>query len=237
MSVETAPGSATAPASGRQFGEGPLAQVTSAVYCLMTVELLMLLTSAPGIVPLILLDRTASNAPLAVACMLPIAPSLSAALFALRHHRGDLTDLRPAAEFWRGYRLNALAVLRVWVPWLVGMAVIAENLAHLKASGVPGWWGAVLVVIAVVSLLWMANALVITSLFSFRTIDVARLSAYFLGRTRGVTLGNLCLLIVSVGVVDLASEAALAALGVIFGGALLRTAEPLIRQVTEEFTA
>lgn len=229
--------SASPSASRRQFGEGPLAQVTSAIYCLMTVELLMLLTIAPGLVPLILLDRIASNAPLAVACMLPVAPSLSAALFALRHHRGDLTDLRPAAEFWRGYRLNAVSVLRVWVPWLVVMAVIAENLAHLKASGVPGWWGAVLVVIAVTSMLWMVNALVITSLYSFRAIDVARLSAYFLGRTKGVTLGNLCLLVVAVGVIDLASEAALAALAVIFAGALLRTAEPLIRQVKEEFTA
>jgi hypothetical protein len=221
----------------RQFGEGPLAQVTALVYSLLTVELFTLLAIAPGVVPLLVLDRDASNAPLAVACMLPVGPAVSAALFALRHHRGDLTDLRPAAEFWRGYRLNAGGVLRLWAPWLAGMAVIAENLVHLKASGVPGWWGAVLVVIAAVALLWMANALVIVSLFAFRTVDVARLSVYFLGRTRGVTLGNLCLLIVAFGIVDIASEAVLAVLAVVFAGALLRTADPLIRQVKEEFTA
>ena len=221
----------------RPFGVGPLAQVAAAVYCLMTVELLLLVAIAPGLIPLFVLDHDASNAPLAVACLLPVGPALSAALFALRHHRGDLTDLHPAAEFWRGYRLNAGGVLRLWGPWLAGMAVITENLVHLKASGVPGWWGAVLVVIAVASLLWMANALVITSLFSFRAIDVARLAAYFLGRTRGVTLGSLSLLIVAVGIVDLASEAVLAVLGVVFAGALLRTAEPMIRQVKEEFTA
>ena len=221
----------------RQFGVGPLARVAAAVYCLMTVELLLMVAIVPGLIPLLVLDRDASNAPLAVACLLPVGPALSAALFALRHHRGDLTDLHPAAEFRRGYRLNAGGVLRLWGPWLAGMAVITENLVHLKASGVPGWWGAVLVVIAVASLLWMANALVITSLFSFRAIDVARLSAYFLGRTRGVTLGSLSLLIIAVGIIDLASEAVIAVLGVVFAGALLRTAEPMIRQVKEEFTA
>lgn len=221
----------------RQFGEGPLAQVAALVYSLMTIGLLMLAALAPGLVPLVVLDRDASNAPLAVACLLPVGPALSAALFALRRHRGDLTELHPAAEFWRGYRLNAGGVLRLWVPWLAGMAVVAENLAHLKASGVPGWWAAVMIVIAVVALLWMANVLVITSLFTFRTVDVARLAAYFLGRTRGVTLGNLCLLIVVAGVVDFASELVLAVLGVVFAGALLRTAEPMIRQVEEDFTA
>jgi hypothetical protein len=128
-------------------------------------------------------------------------------------------------------------VLKLWVPWLAVMAVIAENLAHLKASGVPGWWAAVMVVIALVALLWVANALVITSLFAFRTVDVVRLAFYFLGRTKGVTFGNLCLLIVAVGVVDLTSEFVLAVVGVIFAGALLRTAEPMARQVKEQFTA
>ncbi|HEY3869930.1 MAG TPA: DUF624 domain-containing protein [Actinocrinis sp.] len=221
----------------RQFGEGPLAQVAALVYCLMTVELLMLVAILPGLVPLVVLDRDASNAPLAVLCLLPVGPALSAALFALRQHRGDLTDLHPAAEFWRGYRLNFGGVLKVWVPWLAAMAVIAENLSHLRAAGVPGWWAAVLVVIAVVAVLWVANALVITSLFTFRTVDVVRLAAYFLGRTKGVTFGNFCLLVVAVGVVDLTSELVLAVVGVVFAGALLRTAEPMARQVKEQFTA
>ena len=64
------------------------------------------------------------------------------------------------------------------------------TLAHRHAAGVPGWWLALLVVIAVAATLWLVNALVITSLFAFRTVDVARLAAYFLGRTPLVTLGN-----------------------------------------------
>jgi hypothetical protein len=221
----------------RQFGEGPLARVTSAIYCLIAVESQFLLAVAPGLVVLFALDHDTSNTPLALACLLPAGPALSGALFALRRHTGDLTDLRPVAQFWRGYRLNALGVLRLWVPWLAGLAVIGEILTHRAAAQVPGWWAAVLVVIAVVALLWMANALVITSLFTFRAVDVARLSVYFLGRTIGVTLGCLSLLVVAFGVVYLASEVGLAGLAVLFAAALLRVAAPMISRVTENFTA
>lgn len=221
----------------RQFGEGPLARVAALVYALMTIELLLVLTTLPGLALLVALDQDASNAPLMVACALPVGPALSAAMFALRHHRGDLTDLRPAAAFWRGYTLNADGVLRLWVPWLAVMALVAENLAHVRAAGMPRWWTALLVLVAVASALWMANALVITSLFAFRPVDVLRLAAYFLGRTRGVTLANLCLLIVAVGVVLVATEAGLTLAGVLFAAGLLRTAQPMIAQVTEDFTA
>lgn len=223
--------------AGRDFGEGPLARVTSVVYRLMTIDLLMIVAVLPGLVPLVLLSRDAADAPLAVACLIPVGPAVSAALFALRQHRGDITDLRPAAEFRRGYALNVGGVLRLWLPYLAAMSVIAVDLAHVKASGVPGWWAAITVVLAAAATLWMANALVISSLFSFRTRDVARLAAYFLGATRSVALGNLCLLIVAVGVIDLASEAVLALFGVFFIGALLRSAQPMITRVKEEFTA
>jgi len=236
MSDHTAAPATSSPA-GREFGEGPLARVAALVYSLLTIESLLLLTTLPGLIPLVLLDRDASNAPLAVACAIPLGPALSAALFALRQHKPDLTDLKPAAQFWRGYRLNAGGVLRVWIPWLALMAVLAVNLSHTRATGIPRWWAALLVAFATVATLWMANALVITSLFAFRPIDIARLAAYFLGRTKAVTLGNLCLLICAAALVAVASEAVLALLGAGFAAFLLRTCRPMIALVTEEFTA
>jgi hypothetical protein len=220
-----------------QFGEGPLARAAALVYSLLTVELLLLATAAPGLVPLVLLGRDASNVPLVAACAVPAGPALSAALYALHHHRGDLADLRPAAAFWRGYRLNLGGVLRVWIPWLAWMTVIGVNLAHLAAASVPGWWAVLLVLIAAAATLWMANALLITSLFAFRARDIARLAAYFLGRTRGVTLTSLSLLIVAAGVTALSSEAVLALLGSLFASALLRGGRPMTALVQEEFTA
>ncbi|HWB35131.1 MAG TPA: hypothetical protein VHA75_03810, partial [Rugosimonospora sp.] len=164
----------------RQFGEGPLARAAALVYTVLVVELLLLLTTAPGLVVLVLLDHDASNAPLAAVCALPFGPALSAALYALHRRRLDLADLKPAAAFWRGYKLNALGALKVWVPLLALLTVIAVNLSHRNAAGVPAWWSVLLVIVAVAVTLASANALVITSLYVFRAGDTARLSAYFL---------------------------------------------------------
>ena len=224
-------------AADRLFGEGPLARLTAPIYTFLITDLLLLLATLPALVPLVALDRDASNAPLAVACALPVGPALSAAFYALRRRGRDFTDLHPAATFWRGYRMNFGGVLRVWVPWLAGMALIAESLSHAEAASVPGWWRVVLVVVAVVATLWMLNALMITSLFAFRPIDVARLAAYFLGRTRLVTVGNLGVLIAAALVVVTSSEAVLALVAVLFAALLLRTCAPMIDQVERDFTA
>jgi hypothetical protein len=83
----------------------------------------------------------------------------------------------------------------------------------------------------------VANALVITSLFSFRAVDVARLAAYFLVRTVRATLGTAGLVAVAVGVIVLSSELVLALLASVFALALLQTSRPLIVETREVFTA
>jgi uncharacterized membrane protein YesL len=206
------------------------------IYTLLVVELLLLIGIVPGLAVLVLLDRNASNLPLAAACALPLGPALSAAVFALRHRRRDLIDLRPAAAFVRGYRLNFAAILHVWVPFLAWMTVIAVSLAHFAATGLPEWWAVLLVVVGAASLLVTANALVISSLFTFRLIDVVRLSAAFLTRTPGVTLGNLCLLVAATAVTATLSEAVLALLGSVFAALLLLNANPMIREIERDYT-
>lgn len=223
--------------AARHFGEGPLSRAAAFLYTVLVVELMLVAATLPGLVPLLLLDRHPSNVPLAALCALPLAPAVSAAVYAIRHRSGDLTDLHPAARFWRGYRLNLVAVLKIWVPWLAWVAIVGVNLGYFGAAGVPGWWAALLVVLAVAATLWLANALVIASLFSFRTVDVARLGAYFLVRTPGVTLANACLLLVAAGVTVLAFEAVLVLLGAVFVMALVRNSRPMITQVQEEFSA
>jgi hypothetical protein len=222
--------------SQRQFGDGVLARLSALVYYLIVVEVLLLLASLPGLVALVLLDRDASNIPLAAACALPLGPALSAALYALHHRRSDLADLRPAAAFLRGYRLNWWAALKVWAPWLAWLAVVAVNLAHFTAAGVPSWWALLLVVVAVATALAAIEALVITSLFTFRATDVLRLAVVYLTRTPGVTLGNLCLLIAVTAITVVSSEAVVALLGSVLAAMLLWTCRPLIADVQREFT-
>lgn len=219
------------------FGAGPLSRAAAFVYTLLVVESLFLVTTVPGLALLVLLDRDASNIPLAAACALPVGPALSAALYAWQRRSQDLAELHPAATFWRGYRLNFAGVLRIWVPWLVWMVVLGLNLAHFSAASVPAWWAGLLVVVAVGTILWMANALVITSLYVFRTVDVARLAFYFLVRTPSVTLGNFGLLILAAGLTVLSSEAVLGLLGSVLAAMLLRTCRPMMTTIQQEFIA
>lgn len=222
--------------SAGQFGAGPLSRVAATVYTLLVVELLLLLSILPGLVPLALLRREASNLPLVALCLVPVGPALAAALHTLRHQRADLADLRPARLFRHGYRASLAAALRVWVPMLIWLTVIATNLAHLDAAGLRSGWAALLVPLAVAVTLCGINALVIVSFFTFRTRDVFRLALHLLARTPGVTLGNLLLLAAAVGVTAVLSEAVLALAGSVVVLALLRISDPLVDTVRREFT-
>jgi uncharacterized membrane protein YesL len=158
-------------------------------------------------------------------------------VYALHHQRPDPTDLHPARVFWRGYRTNLADVLRIWVPLLLWLTVIAVNLAHLPAAGVPRWWAAPLVLVGASVTLVGVNALVITSLFSFRFRDVLRLARYFLVRTPGVTLGNAGLLVAVAALTVLTSEAVVVGLGAVLAFALLAGSRPMITAVRTEFVA
>lgn len=224
-------------AAGHVFGTGPLAKVSALVYTLLVTEGLFLLTTAPGLVLLLLLDRDASNLPLDALCLLPAGPAASAALFALHKRQSDLADLSPAKAFWRGYRLNAAGALKVFVPWLAAATMIAMTLAHRHADGVPGWWTVLLLVIAVGGTLWLVNALVITSLFAFRTIDIARLATWFLGRTPLVTLGNAGVLLAAALITAYGTEALTALLVSALSLLLLGSSHKMIENVRRDFTA
>ncbi|MEW9550590.1 hypothetical protein [Nonomuraea sp. NPDC050783] len=224
-------------AAGRGFGEGPLSRAAALIYTLLVVEALFLVTTAPGLAALTLLGGDASNVPLAALCALPLGPALSAALYALSRRGRDLADLHPAAAFWRGYRANAAGALKIWAPWLAGMAVVGTNLANFAAAGLPAWWAALLVLVALGGLLWAGNALVITSLFAFRAVDVARLASYFLLRRPRVALGNVSLLVAAAGVTLVGTELLTAALAAAFAALLLRNGRPVIAEVREKFTA
>jgi hypothetical protein len=191
----------------------------------------------PALLLMVLLGTDRSNAPLLVLAALPLGPAIAAALYALHHARSDLADLQPAAAFWRGYRLNAKAVLLVWLPWLAWLAVLSVNLANYAAAGLSAGWGLALVVVVLGALLWAANATVIVSLFTLRTRDVCRLAATFLVRIPGVALANAALLVVAVAVTALTSEAVLAVFGSVFVLGLLRNARPVVDAVRSEFTA
>src|SRR5690606_8840202 len=99
------------------------------------------------------------------------------------------------------------AVLAPLAAGLAGLTVIAVTLANFSVTGLPGWWAGMLVLFGVVAVLWLVNAVVITSLFTFRVRDVARLAAYSLTRTPGATLGTAGVLIGAAAITAVTSEA------------------------------
>lgn len=218
------------------FGTGVLSRGAALLHTLLTVEALLLAAASPGLLALLLLEPAPANLPLAAGCLLPLGPALSAALYALHHRGRDLTDLHPARVYARGWRLNALPALKLWTPLLAWLTVIAFTLTHFAATGLPRWWAALLALTGVAALLWGAHALVLTSLFTFRSRDTARLAAYFLLRHGGATAGAASLLVLTAALTALLTEALPALLAAPLLLSLLHSERPVTAETEEDFT-
>ncbi|MFB7996177.1 hypothetical protein ACFC4G_25550 [Streptomyces sp. NPDC056002] len=235
--AQTGSAGTTLPRTARLFGDGPLSRACALIHTLLTVEGLLLLTLAPGLLGLLFLGTDPSNLPLAALCLTPLGPALSAALYALHHRGHDLTELRPARSYLRGLRLNSAPALRIWLPLLAWLTLIAYSLTHFAATGLPGWWAVLLGVIGVGALLWGAHALVLTALFTFRTVDTARLAGYYLLRHGRATLGAASLLVVTTAATVWWTEALPLLLAPVLLLSLLHTSRPIIAETQEDFTA
>ncbi|GEA80224.1 DUF624 domain-containing protein [Cellulomonas uda] len=222
-----------------EIGRGPLSRWSAAVYWALVIELLIVLTSLPGLLALALLDRSVSNAPLVALCLVPLGPALGAATYAWRAYLvspPDQRDLTPASWFWRGYRLSWRDVLAWWVPMLVVLALLAVDVLHAGAVVGQGWAVASLVV-AVALLVWAGNALVLSSLFAFRTRDVVRLAAYYLAARPVAALGNLTLVVLGATLATVTTDRLVLALATLAVASLVRTATPVVADVTARFTS
>lgn len=218
--------------------KGPLGRITAVVYRVLVLELLFLVASSPGLLLLLTLAPDPSNIPLAAVFLLPAGPALSAVVFAWRESALE-ESLTPARHFWRGYRLNAVAVLRWW--WLVlgAGAVLGLNLAYLDVAAPPGFprllIGTGQVVILLVLAVLALHALVITSLYTFRTIDVLRLAFRYLRRCPRASIGAVAISVTATGVTAVGTEAVLLALCSVGGAVILSNAQPLISDIQEKF--
>lgn len=200
----------------------------------LVIEGLLLLTTAPGLVPLVFLAPDATTIPLAALLLVPVGPAASAAFFAWRTFDGE-RGRSPARHFWRGYRLNVLDALRVWIPGLLVLAVLAVNLTHLSSVDLPLLVGTIGGLVAGVVVAWLAHALVVASTFSFRFRDIARMAAYFVFAKPRVSLGAALVAVVAVGVAVVASVWALVPLASVFTFLVWRNARPLVAEVMRRF--
>ncbi len=217
------------------LGSGALSRGASLVHWHLVVDLLMVLVCAPGLVVAVLLAPVPSNTALLVLTALPVGPALAAALYAFEVGATD-RDLAPARHFVRGLRLNTLDVLRLWVPGLAVLALIATNVALSSGAGLTRGLVGVSIAVAVVVILWLANVLVIAARFSFRSRDVARLGIYYLFRRPAVPLTVVSLLVVAVALVVTVGEWSLLLTASLFPAWLHRHSAGLRADIEERFT-
>ncbi len=222
------------PGQADEVGRGVLSRASAGVYRYLVLGAFLALFGAPTLIAWTLLVPAGSNSGFFVAALVPVAPALSAALYAQRSW-SRTPDLSPGRALWRGLRSNLVDTLKWWLPVLVVAGVLTFNVFF--AGVVPA--GEVLrpicLVLLVVLSVWSGQLLVVTSYFSFRTRDVLRVAAaeFFLGWRS--TLGLGALLVVAVGTVVLTSEAMLLLTGWAFAGLLRLIMRPVEADITERF--
>jgi len=220
---------------GEEVGKSAFARVTAMIYWVLVLEIMFLVTVSPGLIASFFLPPDLSNLPLFAVCLLPFGPSLSALVFAWRRRQFEL-DLSPAARFWRGYRINLVDVLKWWVPFLILIALGSFVATHLEFTFLPEGSVWLFVVLGVLACLWAGHMFIVTSVFSFRTRDAARLSIYFFFRCFPATLLYLSLLVVCFALTYLVGIWLPVLCGSILAAMYVRAAHVEMYLVTDQFT-
>lgn len=217
-----------------EVGRGPLSRGAAAIYRFLVLEVLLLVACLPAMVVMLLLGKDASNLPLAVLALLPVAPALVAGVAAVRAWSRD-DDLAPARPFVRAYLRDVGAVLQWWVPALLVLAVLVVNVVHADAVAGGAALRPVLLFLLTLGTAWIGHMVILTACFHFRARDAARIALAELGTQWRFSLGVLALLIVGLALL-LWSEIALLALAWAFVATLAVMARPMVVDVTERFT-
>ncbi|GAA2001632.1 DUF624 domain-containing protein [Microbacterium ulmi] len=215
-------------------GSDAFGRVTGAVYWYIVVEIAFALAGLPGVVGIVLLEPVPNNIPLYALCLVPILPAFSAAIAALRARRRS-EALDPWRQYWRRWLANVKDVLVIGIPALAVLALFGFNIAFGDVAG--GVFVIVAMILGAVVALWLVHALVIASLFSFRTRDTMRLAAYYLIAKPLVTLGVLSLVVIATAAAAVTSSWVLLVAGSVLAGLVLMNARAMIADIETRFVA
>lgn len=210
-----------------------MTRIAEAVYWVLVIGLLLVLSMLPTFAAWLLLAQDASNIPLYAASALFVPPALSAALFAWSRRAED-TDPIPAKVFARGYRVNLRDSLSVGVPALLVLAVLSINITSGSVVGTSGLTP-LFVVLAVLVLLVAVRALSISSRLGFRLRDVARLSVFTLLTMPLRTLALVSYGVLVVGISLFVGDYAVALLASPLTFALWWSERPVIDRLRRDF--
>jgi len=214
---------------------GTLERVTQALYWFVVIDVLLVVTSAPTVVTWMLLARDASNIPLYTASLLFILPAVAAAFWAWRAWTED-PDPVPLARFLRGYRLNLVDSLKIGVPGLVVLTVLATNITYGEVAGTSALNIAFLLIAAMVAAVMM-RSLSLASALSFRFVDILRLSVFTLLTMPLRTLALLSIGVLVAGISLFVGDYAFLFLASVLTFIVCRSEQPVIARIREQFVA
>lgn len=228
------PRSKGAGAAKRDVFATPWLRAMTALYGLLAATAAFLIATLPFAAAVFFAPMLAVGGPvLIVLAGFTIGPAWVAALYTMRAYAAQ-HDIEPFRLFLRGYRLSWRQTSLFWAPYFTLVAVLAFDLTGGGIRG-PLFW--LLGALGFAALLWGSTLLVIVAFFSFRLRDVTRLAVYGLVRTPRWIVADAALLLAIGGLVYVGSEVAAAIL--VAPAALLTVyaSRPLVRRMTEEFTA
>ncbi|MGV8882568.1 MAG: DUF624 domain-containing protein [Rhodoglobus sp.] len=193
------------------------------IACLPTVLLSVFLQPAPSLAWLIAVG------------MVPIGPALCAAVYAARSRITD-PDLTVARSFWRGYRINWVDALKLWVPTILVVSVIGFVVTEGGNAGLPALYRGALLGFAALLIVGTLHALALAATFRFSFAELLQLAAYSLAKRWGVSLGLLGLVCAAVVVAGYVSDLALAALSGLWVWVYSRLLVRPLDDIRERFT-
>lgn len=209
--------------------------ITEGVYWFLVMDVMLVLASSPTVLAWAMLPAESSSALLLVLTGLPLVPALAAASYAWQRRSED-RELVPASRFLHGYRVNVVDSLKVGAPAVLVLAVLALNVSYGGSVGTAGLNSLFLVMGAVIMLL-LARAITIVSNYSFRLIDVVRLSVFTLLTKPLATLALVSLGVLTLGLVLVVGELALLLTASLLTFAVWQSERPITRLVTEQFVS
>lgn len=214
---------------------GLFIDLTEGVYWFLALDVLLVLASAPTLVLWTVMSSGPMSSLLFVLGAFPLLPALAAGLYACRAWREE-RELTPARHVFKGYRLNAVDSLKVGMPVLLVLALLAFNLTSTGGAA-NRLLTIVLLVASAAALLVLARVLSIVSAFSFRVRDVYRLAAFTLLVRPLSTLALLSLGVLVLGIVLLVGEFLLLFTASLLVFALWASERPVAQLLTEQFVS
>ncbi len=177
-----------------QYGSGPLFRAAGTVYGVMMGGALLVLANLLVVLAPLLLGVVG---PAALLGFVLVGPSVVASCYAFnRLLAGE--DSGVFRDFVKSYRSNFVQAVVVWLPYAALLAVIGANLTSLPGSN-PETVAARIGLVGLGLLVGTAavHAMLLLARFSFRTVDIYRLSIYSIGARKRVALGNAGILFVA----------------------------------------